>query len=131
MDCASHIVSSLHYTCSASAWIHLTALPVAAQVHVHGCAGVASITCHAPQALILSALLHARAARLRRCWIPLQATVGEASLDPAAVLFKQQIQLTNVPVGTARVVFNAADFGNFLVHPLMTEAAKEAVEVRA
>jgi hypothetical protein len=55
--------------------------------------------------------------------------VGEASLDPAAVLFKQQIQLTNVPVGTARVVFNASDFGNFLVHPLMTEAAKEAVEV--
>ena len=45
------------------------------------------------------------------------------------MLFKQQILLTNVPVGTARVVFNAADFGNFLVHPLMTEAAKEAVEV--
>ncbi|KAF6252233.1 hypothetical protein COO60DRAFT_546283 [Scenedesmus sp. NREL 46B-D3] len=39
----------------------------------------------------------------------LEATVGEASLDPAAVLFKRQIQLTNVPVGTARVVFDAAD----------------------
>uniref|UniRef100_A0A383VV08 Uncharacterized protein n=1 Tax=Tetradesmus obliquus TaxID=3088 RepID=A0A383VV08_TETOB len=61
----------------------------------------------------------------------LEATVGEASLDPSAVLFKQQILLTNVPVGTARVMFNAADFGNFLVHPLMTEAAKEAVQGHA
>eukprot|EP00882_Tetradesmus_deserticola_P011787 GHRQ01012473.1.p1 GENE.GHRQ01012473.1~~GHRQ01012473.1.p1 ORF type:complete len:218 (+),score=58.84 GHRQ01012473.1:180-833(+) len=61
----------------------------------------------------------------------LEATVGAASLDPAAVLFKQQIQLTNTPVGTARVLFSAADFGNFLVHPLMTEAAKQAVQGHA
>lgn len=59
----------------------------------------------------------------------LQATVGESTIDPTAVLLRQQIQLTNVPVGTAHVVFSSQDFGNFLVHPLMTEAVKTAVQV--
>jgi len=58
-----------------------------------------------------------------------QATLGEVIIDPAAVLLKQQINLTNMPVGTAHVVFNAVDFGNFLVHPLMQEAVQEAVQV--
>lgn len=59
-----------------------------------------------------------------------QATLGEVVIDPAAVVLKQQIALTNMPVGTAHVVFNAVDFGNFLVHPLMQEAVQNAVQVR-
>jgi hypothetical protein len=58
-----------------------------------------------------------------------QATVSEAILDYSAILFQQRIVLSNVPVGTSRVVFSAADFGNFLAHPLMQVAAKAAVEV--
>lgn len=59
----------------------------------------------------------------------LQAAVGETTIDPSAVLLRQNIELTNVPVGTCRVVFDRIDFGNFLVHPLMTAAAAEAVQV--
>ncbi|GBF93742.1 hypothetical protein Rsub_06074 [Raphidocelis subcapitata] len=57
----------------------------------------------------------------------LEATVGAAALDYAQVLLRGRIVLTNVPTGTARVVFDEVDFGNFLTHPLVTEAAKEAV----
>lgn len=42
---------------------------------------------------------------------------------------RRQIVLTNIPTGTARVVFSEADLGNFLVHPLVVEAAKTAVQV--
>ncbi|KAI8477026.1 MAG: hypothetical protein J3K34DRAFT_515998 [Monoraphidium minutum] len=56
----------------------------------------------------------------------LEATVGAAALDYAQVLLRRQIVLTNVPTGTARAVFSEADLGNFLVHPLVTEAAKTA-----
>jgi hypothetical protein len=56
----------------------------------------------------------------------LEATVGEAVLDITAVLLQRRIVLTNVPVGTARVVFDAPDLGNFLVHPLMAAAAATA-----
>lgn len=59
----------------------------------------------------------------------LQATIGEVTIDPAAVVTKQQIQLANAPVGTAHVVFDSTDFGHFLVHPSMTEAVQAAVEV--
>lgn len=59
----------------------------------------------------------------------MQATVGAAALDYAQVLLTRTIVLTNVPTGTMRVVFSEADFGNFLVHPLVTEAAKSAVKV--
>ena len=59
----------------------------------------------------------------------LQATVSEAILDYGAILFQQRIILSNTPVGTSRVVFSAQDFGNFLAHPLMQAAAKEAVQV--
>jgi len=58
-----------------------------------------------------------------------QASVGETSIDPSAIVLRRSIELTNVPVGTARVVFNRIDFGNFLVHPLMTAAAAAAVQV--
>jgi hypothetical protein len=46
-----------------------------------------------------------------------------------AILLRQNIELTNVPVGTCRVLFDRVDFGNFLVHPLMTAAAATAVQV--
>ncbi len=61
---------------------------------------------------------------------PRQATVGVSSLDYAQVLLQRTIVLTNIPTGTARVVFSELDLGNFLVHPLVTEAAKTAVQVR-
>eukprot|EP00775_Hariotina_reticulata_P012375 gene12375-12509_t len=61
----------------------------------------------------------------------LEATLGEVVIDPAAVVLRQQIALTNMPVGTAHVVFNAVDFGNFLVHPLMQEAVQNAVQGHA
>jgi hypothetical protein len=61
----------------------------------------------------------------------MQASVGETTIDTTAIIFRQNIELTNVPVGTCRVVFDRVDFGNFLVHPLMTAAAATAVQVRA
>jgi hypothetical protein len=57
--------------------------------------------------------------------------VGEACLDYSAMLWQQRIVLTNIPVGTARVVFSGRDFGHFLVHPLVVNAAARAVQVRA
>jgi hypothetical protein len=59
-----------------------------------------------------------------------QATVGATSIDPRALLLRQNVELTNVPVGTLKVVFDAADFGHFLVHPLMNTAVATAVQVR-
>lgn len=55
--------------------------------------------------------------------------MGETCIDPTAIILRQSIELTNIPVGTARVVFDRVDFGNFLVHPLMTAAAQQAVQV--
>jgi hypothetical protein len=55
--------------------------------------------------------------------------VGETCIDPVAILLRQNIELTNVPVGTCRVVFDRVDFGHFLVHPLMTQAGAAAVQV--
>lgn len=45
------------------------------------------------------------------------------------MVLRQQILLTNVPTGTGHVVFSADDFGNFLVHPLMGDAVRSAVQV--
>lgn len=58
----------------------------------------------------------------------LECTVGVAALDYAQVLMRRQVVLTNVPTGTARVVFSEVDLGNFLVHPLVTTAAAAAVK---
>jgi hypothetical protein len=55
--------------------------------------------------------------------------VGEACLDYSAMLWQQRIVLTNIPVGTARVVFSGRDFGHFLIHPLVVNAAARAVQV--
>lgn len=58
-----------------------------------------------------------------------QADVSEAVVDYGAVITQQRIVLRNIPVGTARCVFTADDFGAFLVHPLMKAAAAKAVQV--
>lgn len=59
----------------------------------------------------------------------LECQVGEARLDYLKILMQQQIVLTNVPRGSARVVFSPTDFASFLQHPLMQRAAAGAVEV--
>lgn len=61
--------------------------------------------------------------------ICLQITLGAAQLDVEAVLFKQRIILKSIPRGTAKIVFTARDFGNFLAHPLMRQAASTAIQV--
>lgn len=46
-----------------------------------------------------------------------------------ALLSQGRIMLSTVPKGTARVVFTAPEFGTFLCHPLMVDAAATAVQV--
>ncbi|GLC35963.1 hypothetical protein PLESTB_000524000 [Pleodorina starrii] len=60
----------------------------------------------------------------------LDVQVGLVELDLPAVFAQQRIVLRNTPVGSARVVFNADDFGAFLQHPLVTTAARRAVQGR-
>ena len=55
--------------------------------------------------------------------------LGQAALDMAALFSQRQILLSTVPVGSARVVFSGSQFGGFLIHPLMLEAASTAVQV--
>lgn len=58
-----------------------------------------------------------------------QISLGAAQLDVEAVLVKQRILLKSIPRGTAKIVFTARDFGNFLAHPLMRKAASTAIQV--
>ncbi|KXZ56410.1 hypothetical protein GPECTOR_1g365 [Gonium pectorale] len=60
----------------------------------------------------------------------LDVQVGRVELDLPAVFSQQRIVLRNVPVGSARVVFTARDFGAFLQHPLVVTAARKAVQGR-
>lgn len=55
--------------------------------------------------------------------------MGAAAIDYGALVSQQRIVLRNIPRGEARILFNARDFGNFLVHPLMADAAAKAVDV--
>jgi hypothetical protein len=57
--------------------------------------------------------------------------VGEAALDYPALLLQRKVVLANKPRGSARIAFSAADFGNFLAHPLVAKAAAGAVQVRS
>ena len=59
----------------------------------------------------------------------MQISLGAAQLDVEAVLVKQRILLKSIPRGTAKIVFTARDFGNFLAHPLMRKAASTAIQV--
>lgn len=59
----------------------------------------------------------------------LQVSLGRAELDVGAILQQQRILLRGVPVGSGRIVFTAPQFGAFLRHPLMIEAAATAVQV--
>lgn len=60
----------------------------------------------------------------------MQVSLGAAQLDVEAVLLKQRILLKSIPRGNAKIVFTARDFGNFLAHPLMRQAAATAIQVR-
>jgi len=57
----------------------------------------------------------------------LQMRVGGTSLDYPGVLAQQRIVLTTQPLGSARCVFDEADFGAFLTHQLVRTAASSAV----
>ena len=59
----------------------------------------------------------------------LQVFLGKAQLDIEAILTKQRILLKSIPRGTAKIVFTARDFGHFLAHPLLRQAAATAVQV--
>ena len=56
--------------------------------------------------------------------------VGAAALDGAALLSRGVIALSTPARGSGTVVFNARDFGHFLVHPFMGAAATRAVAGR-
>ena len=55
----------------------------------------------------------------------LRMSVGEAALDPGALVAERLIKLRRPSHGDAEIVFTAADFANFLAHPLVTAAAQE------
>lgn len=55
----------------------------------------------------------------------LRMSVGEAALDPGALVAERLIKLRRPSRGDAEIVFTAADFANFLAHPLVTAAAQE------
>ncbi|DBB02325.1 hypothetical protein WJX82_005664 [Trebouxia sp. C0006] len=58
----------------------------------------------------------------------LEVFLGKAQLDIEAILTKQRILLKSIPRGTAKIVFTARDFGHFLAHPLLRQAAATAVQ---
>ena len=80
---------------------------------------------------------------LHRCPLPLfqpefctdchydQVNLSEAIINYATLILQQRVTLQNVPVGSARVVFDKEDFCNFLKHPLMMAASTKAVQVPA
>lgn len=49
----------------------------------------------------------------------IEATVNECSLDMGRVISNQKLVLTTPAEGRAMVALSAADFGNFITHPLM------------
>jgi hypothetical protein len=55
----------------------------------------------------------------------LRMSVGEAVLDPGALVAERLIKLRRPSRGDAEIVFTDADFANFLAHPLVTAAASE------
>ena len=60
--------------------------------------------------------------------VSLRMAVGEAALDPGALLTERLIKLKKPSDGNAQVVFSETDFGNFLTHPLVERATKEWAE---
>lgn len=57
----------------------------------------------------------------------LDINVGVTTLDYPALLTEQRIKLSNQPHGSARCLFDEADFGRFLTHPLVMQATAKAV----
>jgi hypothetical protein len=60
-----------------------------------------------------------------------QVNLSEAIINYGTLILQQRVTLQNVPVGSARVVFDKDDFCNFLNHPLMKAASTKAVQVPA
>lgn len=52
----------------------------------------------------------------------LDVSVGRASIDFGSLVSKQRIFMQTAARGEARIAFDDADWANFLVHPLMSEA---------
>ena len=52
----------------------------------------------------------------------LDVSVGTARIDFGSLVTKQRILMQTAAVGQASIVFDEADWGNFIVHPLMSEA---------
>jgi hypothetical protein len=50
-------------------------------------------------------------------------------LDLSTLLWQRRVALLNVPSGYVRIVLTAEDLSNFMVHPLMSNAASKAVQV--
>jgi len=57
-----------------------------------------------------------------------EVSLGETRIDIGNALATQQIAFASTPTGSARLVFNAADFGNLFRHPLMKTLAATAVQ---
>eukprot|EP00873_Tetraselmis_striata_P023934 jgi/Tetstr1/444198/TSEL_032092.t1 len=55
-----------------------------------------------------------------------EVSLGETRIDIGNALATQQIAFASTPTGSARLVFNAADFGNLFRHPLMKTLAATA-----
>jgi hypothetical protein len=51
-------------------------------------------------------------------------------LDLSALLWQRRVALLNTPRGYVRIVLTAQDLSNFMVHPLMSNAASKAVQVK-
>jgi hypothetical protein len=58
-----------------------------------------------------------------------EISLGETRIDIGNAIATQQIVFTSTPTGSARLVFNSADFGNLFRHPLMKKIASTAVQV--
>jgi len=57
-----------------------------------------------------------------------EISLGETRIDIGNAIATQQIVFTSTPTGSARLVFNSADFGNLFRHPLMKKIASTAVQ---
>ncbi|KAG7346439.1 hypothetical protein IV203_005507 [Nitzschia inconspicua] len=58
----------------------------------------------------------------------IEATVDECRLDMGRIITKQKLVLTTPAEGCAMVALSAADFGNFITHPLMVPPNPPRVE---
>jgi hypothetical protein len=53
----------------------------------------------------------------------LQVAVGDLHLDQGELLWRRRVALKNVPRGRCTLLLSPSDLGNFMTHPIMTQAA--------